>query len=273
MIQSPVPLLLVGVGRMGGALLSGWLKTGFDAGAIVALDPAPSESCLRLCAGAGVRLNPPADQIKPPAALVIAVKPQTFNSFGEALSAYVAGSTLVLSIMAGKTISDISARLSSAKAIVRAMPNTAAEIGKGISGAVANPFVDPQQHALADRLLSAVGAVEWFSDENLMNAVTAVSGSGPAYVFYLAECLAAAGAEAGLPRDVAARLARRTVEGAGELLARNPDIAPETLRANVTSPGGTTAAALEILMADNGLSAILGKAVVAARDRGEELSG
>jgi pyrroline-5-carboxylate reductase len=174
--------------------------------------------------------------------------------------------------MAGKTIADIAHRLPSAAAIVRAMPNTPAAVGRGISGAVAGPGVGAEQRELADRLLSAVGRVEWLPDEALMNAVTAVSGSGPAYVFYLAECLAEAGAAAGLPREIAARLARATVEGAGELMARMP-APPDELRRNVTSPGGTTAAALDVLSAPDGLPRLMRAAVEAARQRAEELSG
>jgi pyrroline-5-carboxylate reductase len=157
-------------------------------------------------------------------------------------------------------------------ALVRAMPNTPAAIGRGITVAVANPRVSPDQRALVDALLSAVGAVEWITDEALMDAVTALSGSGPAYVFLLAEAMAHAGAAAGLPTALAATLARATVAGAGELLRRSP-LDPATLRQNVTSPGGTTAAALDALMAEDGLERLLTKAIAAATKRSRDLAG
>jgi pyrroline-5-carboxylate reductase len=157
-------------------------------------------------------------------------------------------------------------------AIVRAMPNTPAQIGRGITAAVANPRVTPAAKALVTALLEAVGEVVWVEDEALIDAVTAVSGSGPAYVFLLAECLAEAGVEAGLPPEIAARLARATVAGAGELLNRS-ELPHYQLRRNVTSPGGTTAAALEVLMGEDGLGPLMRRAVVAATKRSRELSG
>jgi pyrroline-5-carboxylate reductase len=157
-------------------------------------------------------------------------------------------------------------------AIVRAMPNTPAAIGRGITVGVPNARVTADQRALADTLLRAVGAVEWVDDEGLIDAVTAVSGSGPAYVFLLAESLARAGAAAGLPADLSARLARATVSGAGELLHQSA-LDAATLRQNVTSPGGTTAAALGVLMAESGLDPLLEKAVAAATKRSRELAG
>ncbi|MFN7192949.1 MAG: pyrroline-5-carboxylate reductase, partial [Rhodospirillales bacterium] len=161
--------------------------------------------------------------------------------------------------------------LGSGIAIVRAMPNTPASVGRGISGAYASPAVSPDQRALADRLLRSVGAVEWVASEALIDAVTAVSGSGPAYVFLLAEALADAGAKAGLPADLAQRLARATVAGAGELLHQAPESA-EQLRKNVTSPNGTTAAALAVLMATDGFGPLLERAVAAAAKRARELA-
>jgi pyrroline-5-carboxylate reductase len=157
-------------------------------------------------------------------------------------------------------------------AIIRAMPNTPAAIGRGITVAAPNARVTPAQRQLADALLAATGAVEWIGDEGLMDAVTAVSGSGPAYVFLLAESLARAGAKAGLPADLAARLARATVAGSGELLRHSP-LDAATLRHNVTSPGGTTAAALDVLMAADGLDPLMERAIAAAAKRGRELAG
>jgi pyrroline-5-carboxylate reductase len=268
-----ISLALVGAGKMGGALLAGWLDMGFDPAGLVAFDPAPSKEIASLCAKAGVRLNPPRAGEPPPQALVIALKPQAFDAVAAEFADLAGADTLALSIMAGKTIADIAARLPGAGAIVRAMPNTPAAVRRGIAGAAAGPSVSSEQRQLADDLLSAVGRVEWLADEALLNAVTAVSGSGPAYVFLLAECLAAAGVEAGLPADVALRLARTTIEGAGELMGQSPQISPAELRKNVTSPGGTTAAALAVLTAPDGLAQLMRRAVAAAQRRGEELAG
>jgi pyrroline-5-carboxylate reductase len=178
----------------------------------------------------------------------------------------------VVSILAGKRIGDLQARLPDASAIVRAMPNLPASVQRGVTGAAASPQVSKEQREIAHALLSGVGKVEWVETEDLIDAVTAVSGSGPAYVFHLTECLARAAEAEGLPPDLAARLARATVEGAGELMHRS-DLAPGALRENVTSPGGTTAAALSVLMAEDGLEALMRRAVAAARRRAAELSG
>ena len=241
----PSSLVLVGAGKMGGAMLEGWLKAGLDPARTGVLDPAPSERLRALCAERGVALNPcdPAA----PEALVLAVKPQGFGEAAGALAGLAGQDTLILSVMAGKTIADLRARLPGARAVVRAMPNLPASIGRGATGAAASPGTTPAQRAMAGALLAAVGSVEWLPGEELIDAVTAVSGSGPAYVFLLAQALAEAGAVAGLPADVAARLARATVVGAGALLDAS-DLDPAILRRNVTSPGGTTAAALDVLM-------------------------
>jgi pyrroline-5-carboxylate reductase len=269
----PGSLVLVGAGKMGGALLEGWLALGLEGRRIAVLDPYPSPELTALCAGAGVRLNPAAAAVAAPEALVLAVKPQSFDAAAAGAAPLVGAATLVLSIMAGKTIADIAGRLPKAKAIVRAMPNLPASIGRGITAAAANEGVNAPARAMADALLAAVGKVEWLDREGLIDAVTAVSGSGPAYVFYLAECLAAAGAAAGLPADLALRLARATVEGSGELMARDPASAPAKLRQNVTSPGGTTAAALSVLMGPGGLEKLMKEAVAAAKRRAAELAG
>ena len=271
---SPLPssLVLVGAGKMGGALLEGWLRLGLDPSRVAAFDPHPVPAMEALCRDKGVRLNPPRAGLAPPQALVLAVKPQIFAAAAPDIAPLAGGDTLVLSIMAGKTIADIAALLP-AKAIVRAMPNTPAAVGRGVAGAVASPGLAPAQKAMADALLGAVGGVEWLEDESLMDAVTAVSGSGPAYVFLLVESLAAAGAAAGLPPDIAMRLARATVEGSGELLRRTPSASAGELRVNVTSPGGTTAAALDVLMARDGLAELMRRAVAAAKRRAGELAG
>jgi pyrroline-5-carboxylate reductase len=265
----PASLLLVGAGKMGGALLEGWLALGFDPHHLNVIDPHPDPRIAALCLDKGVALRPPA---MPPQALVLAVKPQMLEEVSPALSRFAPEGVLILSILAGKTLANLEARFGQGRAIVRAMPNLPASIGRGMTGAVANDAVTPDQRRMADALLSAVGRVEWLADESLIDALTAVSGSGPAYVFYLAECLAEAGVEAGLPQDLALRLAKATLVGAAELLAQSA-LEPAELRRNVTSPGGTTAAALDVLMGEDGLLALLKKAVLAAKRRAGELAG
>jgi len=268
----PASLVLVGAGKMGGAMLEGWLATGFDPRGVTILDPFAGEGVAALCAENGMALNPAAPAAGPDA-LVLATKPQMLDEAAGPVDAIVGPGTVVISILAGKTIADLRARLPRARAIVRAMPNLPASIGRGATGAAASPEVDERQRLIADALLRSVGIVEWLPSEDLVDAVTAVSGSGPAYVFHLAECLAEAGVAAGLPADLAARLARATVTGAGELLFRS-DLDPASLRRNVTSPGGTTAAALEVLMAERGgMADLMRQAVAAAKRRAAELAG
>jgi pyrroline-5-carboxylate reductase len=199
----------------------------------------------------------------------VALKPQSFREAGPDLKPVAGPATLVVSIMAGTTIASIEDVCGGS--VVRAMPNTPAAIGRGITVAVASKKVSPAQRSVADALLRATGSVEWVDDEKLMDAVTAVSGSGPAYVFLLAEELARAGVEAGLPLELATKLARETVAGSGELLHRS-ELASATLRQNVTSPGGTTAAALEVLMGKDGMQSLLTRAVAAATRRSQELA-
>jgi pyrroline-5-carboxylate reductase len=261
-------VVLAGAGKMGGALLTGWLARGLNPKRLAVIEPHPSDD-IRALAATGVRLNLAAKDAGTVAALVLAVKPQTFGDAGPALRPLIGPSTLVVSIMAGTTIAVLDAVCGGN--IVRAMPNTPAAIGRGITVAVAAKGVNEEQRATADALLRATGAVEWIDDEALMDAVTAVSGSGPAYVFLLAEELARAGVAAGLPADLAARLARETVAGSGELLHRS-DLDAATLRQNVTSPGGTTAAALSVLMGENGMKELMTRAVAAAAARSRELA-
>jgi pyrroline-5-carboxylate reductase len=264
-------LVLVGAGKMGGAMLEGWLRLGLDPAKVAVIEPVPSPEVTEL-AKRGLSLNPAVNMVREPAAVVIAVKPQNAAEAVPWLAPIVGGGTVVLSIMAGKTLEFLEDALPDGAAIVRSMPNTPAAIGRGITVAVPNHSVTPAQRALADKLLAATGAVEWVEDEGLLDPVTAVSGSGPAYVFLLAESLARAGAAAGLPPDLAARLACATVAGSGELLHRSP-IDAATLRQNVTSPGGTTAAALDVLMSDDGLDRLMREAVAAATRRARELAG
>ncbi len=253
---------------MGGALLTGWIARGLDPARLTVIEPHPS-SDIRALTAKGARLNPAPDGAGAAAALVLAVKPQMFHDASPALRRWVQPSTLVVSIMAGTTIATLGAGCGGR--VVRAMPNTPAAIGRGITVAVAGDDVAAGQRAIADALLAATGAVEWIDDEGLMDAVTAVSGSGPAYVFLLAEELTRAGVAAGLPAGLAARLARETVAGSGELLHRS-DLDAATLRHNVTSPGGTTAAALNVLMQPDALPALMMRAVAAATKRSKELA-
>jgi pyrroline-5-carboxylate reductase len=264
----PGPIVLAGAGKMGAAMLSGWLARGLDATRLVVIEPHPSED-IRALAAQGVRLNPASASTGDAATLVLAVKPQMFGEAAAALKEFVAPSTLVVSIMAGTPIASITQACGGR--VVRAMPNTPAAIGRGMTVAVAARDVEANQRLAADALLGATGAVEWVEDEALMDAVTAVSGSGPAYVFLLAEELARAGIEAGLPAELAERLARETVAGSGELLHRS-ELPASTLRQNVTSPGGTTAAALEVLMGPDALRPLLSRAVAAATRRSKELA-
>ncbi|TAK48315.1 MAG: pyrroline-5-carboxylate reductase [Xanthobacteraceae bacterium] len=261
-------LTLAGAGKMGGAMLAGWLAGGLAPERVAVIEPSPSDE-IRALAQRGLKLNPVADNLGVADIVVLAVKPQTFGEAAPALRALVAPSTLVLSIMAGRTIGGIAKACGGA--VVRAMPNTPAAIGRGMTVAVGAPTVTPAQRALATALLAATGRVEWVEDESLMDAVTAVSGSGPAYVFLLAEELARAGIAAGLPEALAMTLARETMAGAGELMHRSP-LDAATLRQNVTSPGGTTAAALAVLMGEPGLRELMARAVAEATRRSRDLA-
>ncbi len=261
-------IVLAGAGKMGGAMLTGWLAQGLDPRQVAVIEPHPSGEISALVAK-GIRLNPSPGAIGAVATLVAALKPQMFREAGAMLKSFTGPSTLVVSIMAGITIAALEEVCGGS--VVRAMPNTPAAIGRGITVAVAANNVSAGQRAVADALLRATGSVEWVDDEGLMDAVTAVSGSGPAYIFLLAEELARAGVEAGLPQELATKLARETVAGSGELLHRS-EASSATLRQNVTSPGGTTAAALEVLMGPDGMQSLLIRAVAAATKRSKELA-
>ncbi len=261
-------IALAGAGKMGGAMLTGWLAQGLDPRRVVVIEPHPAGE-INALAAQGIRLNPTPKDAGEVDTLVVAVKPQSFREAGAALKAFVGSSTLVVSIMAGTTIAVLEAIVGGS--VVRAMPNTPAAIGRGITVAVAAKKVSAAQRAIADALLRATGSVEWVDKESLMDAVTAVSGSGPAYVFLLAEELARAGVAAGLPEELATKLARETVAGSGELLHRS-DLSSATLRQNVTSPGGTTAAALEVLMGSDGMEKLMTRAVAAATQRSKDLA-
>jgi len=264
-------IVLVGAGKMGTAMLDAWLALGLSPKQVVVIEPQPTSE-LSALAARGLTLNPPGPAGRKASAIVLAIKPQVAPSVVPTLAPLIAPDTVVLSIMAGRTLGFLASAVPPRTALVRAMPNTPAAIGRGITVAVPNAAVLQRQRELAHTLLAATGMVEWVEDEALMDAVTAVSGSGPAYVFLLAEALSAAGAAAGLPPALAARLARATVSGSGELLNRSP-LDPATLRQNVTSPGGTTAAALDVLMAADGMTELMNRAVIAATRRSRELAG
>lgn len=259
-------LVMAGCGRMGSAMLSGWIAAGLAPGAVHVREPSPSD-WLR---GAGVAINGPLPEA--PAVVLLAVKPQVMDAALPDFACYGGGGCLFVSVAAGIPLARYEAALGPGTPVVRTMPNTPAAIGRGITALVGNAAVSPQAMDLAEALLSAVGETVRLQDEAQMDAVTAVSGSGPAYVFHMIEALAEAGVAAGLPADLAMRLARATVSGAGELAHLAPEDAA-VLRANVTSPGGTTAAALAVLMdAEAGLPPLMRRAVAAAAARSRELS-
>ena len=272
MTSSNGTVLLVGCGKMGGAMLGGWLASGVAADQIKAVEPV-AELAAAARAAHGIEAVADLAALDPafaPRVVVFAVKPQVMNQVIPPYGRLAGPDTVFLSIAAGKSIASIAGRLGEPAAIVRAMPNTPAAIGRGISVMCPNDAVTAGQRDACRALLLAVGEVEVIEDEALLDAVTAVSGSGPAYVFLLIECLAAAAVEAGLPADLANRLALATVAGSGALAAQSPE-SPEILRRNVTSPHGTTQAALDVLMADDGLKPLLARAVDAAAKRSREL--
>jgi pyrroline-5-carboxylate reductase len=273
MTQWPQSLALVGAGKMGGAMLQGWLAGGLAPSRILLLDPSPALEIAALAEARGIAINPAVANQTAPEVLVLAVKPQMLDAAAPGLRRLASAHTLVLSIIAGKTIANLQARLPEARAFVRAMPNTPAAVGRGITGAAANETASARQRLLAESLLSAVGRFEWLPGEDLIDAVTALSGSGPAYAFALVEALAEAGVALGLDQGQAMRFARATIEGTGELMHREPEVPAARLRENVTSPGGTTAAALAVLRAPDGLASLMRRAVAAAHKRAGELAG
>ena len=262
-------IVLVGAGKMGFALLHGWLAHGLNPKKLVVIEPQPDNNTKTLTRR-GVALNPKAGRDKA-AVIVLAVKPQSAPEVLPALAPRIGKSTLLISIMAGRTLGYLEKSFSPAPAAVRAMPNLPASIGQGITVAIANKRVTKAQRALAHALLAATGNAEWVEEERLLDAVTAVSGSGPAYVFLLAEALTQAALAAGLPAALAGKLARETVIGSAELLRRSR-LDAATLRQNVTSPGGTTAAALDVLMGPGGLETLMTTAVAVATRRSRELA-
>jgi pyrroline-5-carboxylate reductase len=269
MADATFSICLVGAGNMGGAMLAGWLDDGIPASSITVLDPSPPEAMVELMTEAGVNHETVVPGDCSADVVVIAVKPQLMTVVLPGLASIAKRHTVYVSIAAGTGIDTLARHLGDVP-IIRAMPNTPAQVRRGITVCVGNNRVKDRHRTRVSELMSSIGAVEWVDDEDLIDAVTAVSGSGPAYVFLLAEALGEAGAKAGLPADLAARLARATVSGAGELM-RQSLLEPDQLRKNVTSPGGTTAAALGVLMASNGMYSLLDAAVGAAANRSRAL--
>ena len=265
------PILLIGAGRMGGALLKGWLARGI--GPLLVVEPSPGAALLAQAKAGQIKVIAAADQAPSRLrACVIAIKPQILRHEAVRLAPIARTGTLMLSIAAGTSIATLRKHFGRGARIVRAMPNTPGAIGRGISSLFAPSAIEPRERRLAEALLEPLGETLWLNRETLIDATTAVSGSGPAYVFYLVEALAEAGRTIGLTPAVAEQLARATIMGAGALLASDPR-PPAALRRDVTSPGGTTEAALAVLMGKDGLAPLMRAAVTAANRRARELSG
>jgi pyrroline-5-carboxylate reductase len=267
------PLLLVGAGKMGGALLQGWLAKGLAPREAFVVEPdASMREDLRERFGIVAVAEAKALPVElSPLAIVLAVKPQVMGAALPAYEPLVRRGPVVLSIAAGTIIERFEAAFGADTPVVRAMPNTPAAIGRGVTVLVANRHASPEQRALCEALMAAVGQVHWIEDEELMHAITAMSGGGPAYLFLLIEALARAGMRSGLPERLALPLARATIAGSGALAASSEEPV-EVLRRNVTSPGGTTEAALRVLMAESGIQPLLDQAIAAATARSRELA-
>ena len=266
------PLLLVGAGKMGSAMAAGWLEQGLSPDSLFIQDPEPCAEAQKLIAEHGLVSGVEFDLPATPVIIVLAIKPQMMAEILPALASKAGPHTLFLSIAAGQSLTVLASHLGDDQPIVRAMPNTPASIGQSMSVACSNDFVARDQVDHCTNLLGAVGDIAWIKDEAQMDAVTAVSGSGPAYLFALTECLALSGIHQGLDAKLAWKLAKKTMEGAAELMGKSSDN-PVILRKNVTSPGGTTEAALNVLMGKKGLPKLMDKAIKAATERSKELSG
>lgn len=277
LISSLTPVLAIGAGKMGGAILSAWLEPsgdseGLDPAQLFVEDPGAPEDIVEQLSKYDVVPIAKHELPEPPKLVMVGVKPQIMDGVLKDLALRISGETLVYSIAAGKTLSDIAKNLPAGTAIVRAMPNTPVLVQNGMTALIANEHVSEEQKKALNDLVAGTGTVAWLDDESQMDAVTAVSGSGPAYLFWLAECLVKAGVAQGLSSELATTLAKATIDGAGSMLA-SFDTPPSQLRENVTSKGGTTAAALEVLMSDEGLAPLIDAAIEAAAKRSKELSG
>lgn len=263
------PLILIGAGKMGGALLAGWLEHGVEPRSIVVSDPNVSEDIMSEFLDRGIRFIESNNSELHPTALLFAVKPQIMAEVLKQNARFVKPETLVISIAAGTPIVAFESAFGEIP-VIRAMPNTPAQVQRGITAVFGNGRILDAHKDLAETLLKAVGQVVWLNNESQIDLATAISGSGPAYVFHLTECLAEAAREVGLPAEVAEELAMHTVSGAGELMSKS-NLQPEELRRNVTSPGGTTEAALKVLMASDGMQDLMVRAVKEAVTRANEL--
>jgi len=268
-LQNVGPVVLVGAGQMGMAMAIGWLDAGLASDQLILVDPKPSEPVKAIAEQKSLSIleRPPSN---PAQVLVLAVKPQVAAAVLVSAKMCVGPDTLALSVMAGIGAEQMSSALGCNR-IVRTIPNTPAKIGKGAIGAFASAGVDASDRDVVNALLAASGQTIWVENESDIDSVTGLSGSGPAYVFNMVEAMAKAGEAQGLPAVVAMKLARQTIIGAAALMDAEPDVSAATLRENVTSPNGTTYAALQILMGDEGLSPLMERAVTAARERSEEL--
>ncbi len=264
-------ILFVGAGKMGGAILAGLLEEGVAPSQVTVQDPSPAEEIKEFLSKYEIEIVSQAAEDSKPSIVILCVKPQIMDKILPGISKLIDSNTIIISVAAGKKLSNFEAVLGIDKPIVRAMPNTPAAIGRAMTVLCANKKVSIQKREIVTNLMSAIGETAWTENEDDMDAVTAVSGSGPAYIFWLTECMAQAGIKAGLSEELAKQLARTTVSGAAELM-RHSELEPSQLRENVTSPNGTTAAALEVLMGDEGLQPILDKAIAAAAKRSKELS-
>ncbi|WP_409433630.1 pyrroline-5-carboxylate reductase [Litorimonas sp. RW-G-Af-16] len=263
--------LIVGAGKMGGSLIRGWLENGtVNAKRLAIVDPHLGTDAVYAVEKGARHIDEPHDIPNTVKVVLLAVKPQMVSEIAKSIAGYIPPNALVISIMAGTSIAQIE-RMFGARPIIRAMPNTPSSIGEGITAITGPAGLDPAHLDTAEQLLSAVGIVRRVETEALINSVTAISGSGPAYIFHLCEALELAAKDVGLPKDLAPEFARQTIIGAAALLAQS-DETPETLRRNVTSPNGTTQAALDVLMAEDGLAALMRRAAQAALKRAEELA-
>lgn len=262
-------IALLGAGKMGFALLEGWLRGALKDSTFYILEPTPHPALLKT-AGPSVIINPPTAEIGKVDVMVVAVKPQLLADVLPTVKSFIQKTTLVISVAAGKTTAEFEKTLGPQQPIIRAMPNTPATIGVGISALFANRQTSDHGRSVGEEVMSSVGEVVWLESEKDMDAVTALSGSGPAYVFLLTECMTHAGINQGLSPDLARQLAEATVSGAGALISASQED-PSKLRKNVTSPGGTTAAALDVLMGDDSLESLIDKAIDAASKRSKEL--
>ncbi|MEO9875476.1 MAG: pyrroline-5-carboxylate reductase [Anderseniella sp.] len=276
--MSPTPslsgrLVLIGAGKMGTAMLQGWLDAGVAADQVVIFDPAPPPETMAVIAQHSISHNPALDSIDGIEAILVAIKPQMVDEVLPAVAVLAKDDPLVVSVVAGKTIAAFRQHFGDTTPIIRTIPNTPAAVGRGITAMAASDGVSAKQSELATVLLASLGEVVTVADEALIDACTAISGSGPAYIFYMTECMTAAAMKLGLPADIAEQLARATVAGAGELM-RATGTPAGTLRENVTSPKGTTHAALQVLMADeDGMKQLMIRATAEAEKRSRELAG